>query len=181
MVYDTKELAGMRKYMADSGVPHRVTFTWGGTHVASSLHYKGRAMDVAGPEPSRNSPALLAIFRVLELVKDVTYELFYGGPGGALYKSGMPISNESLRKSHEDHVHVSVEAGVVLAFPFKETSMPVDDPNLPNIAGPELEFHPVFNAQGDCTGYYIFSTMTGELHAFGPGAKFFGRSEILKP
>jgi hypothetical protein len=53
-----------------------------------------------------------------------------------------------------------------------------DDPNLPNL--PDIAgFYPVINSQtGECTGYYILSKL-GELHAFGPGAKWHGRSEVV--
>ena len=53
-----------------------------------------------------------------------------------------------------------------------------DDPNLPNITGP-VSLHPLVNSAGECTGYYVFSTKTGELHSFGPGAKYYGRSEVV--
>jgi hypothetical protein len=55
-----------------------------------------------------------------------------------------------------------------------------DDPNTPNIHGP-LELHIVVGPDGVCTGYYIFSPDTGELHAHGPGAPFHGRSEDPTP
>lgn len=57
-----------------------------------------------------------------------------------------------------------------------EETMP-DDPNLPNL--PDIKFFvPVINAQtGECRGYYIVSS-DGQLHAFGPGAPFHGRSEV---
>lgn len=52
-----------------------------------------------------------------------------------------------------------------------------DDPNMPNITGP-VTFHPLVAEDGKCMGYYIFSTKTGELHSFGPGAEYYGRSEV---
>lgn len=63
----------------------------------------------------------------------------------------------------------------LIRHPWEET-MP-DDPNLPNL--PDIKFFiPIVNAQtGECRGYYIVAS-DGQLHAFGPGAPFHGRSEV---
>lgn len=63
-----------------------------------------------------------------------------------------------------------------IRHPWEETSM-ADDPNLPNL--PDIKFFiPIVNAQtGECRGYYIVAS-DGQLHAFGPGAPFYGRSEV---
>lgn len=63
-----------------------------------------------------------------------------------------------------------------IRHPWQETPMP-DDPTLPNL--PDIKFFiPVINTQtGEATGYYIVSS-DGQLHAFGPGAPFYGRSEV---
>lgn len=50
-------------------------------------------------------------------------------------------------------------------------------PDIPQITGP-VEFHMVVSSDGRCTGYYIVSTKTGEIHAWGPGAVFHGRSDV---
>jgi hypothetical protein len=55
-----------------------------------------------------------------------------------------------------------------------------DDPNNPNIEGP-LQLHLLQDQNGNCTGYAIFSTETGELHGFGPGWRYYGRSEDPTP
>lgn len=63
----------------------------------------------------------------------------------------------------------------MIRLPWEE-NMPNDPnlPDLPNIMG----FFPVVNSQtGTCNGYYILAD-DGQLHAFGPGAPFFGRSEV---
>lgn len=60
--------------------------------------------------------------------------------------------------------------------PWGETAMP-DDPNLPNLPN-IMGFYPIVNTTtGQCNGYYVLSD-DGQLHAFGPGAPFFGRSEV---
>jgi len=61
----------------------------------------------------------------------------------------------------------------------KEPNM-ADDPGVPNITGP-LTFHPIVSADGMCTGYYVFSPSTGEVHGHGPGAPYYGRSEDSTP
>lgn len=61
----------------------------------------------------------------------------------------------------------------------QETPM-ADNPDLPNIEGP-LQLVVLADQAGNATGYYIFSISTGELHSFGPGARYFGRSEDLTP
>jgi hypothetical protein len=55
-----------------------------------------------------------------------------------------------------------------------------DNAELPNIEGP-LSFHLLQNQDGIATGYYVFGTMTGEVHGHGPGARYFGRSEDPTP
>lgn len=72
-----------------------ITSTTGGTHVAGSYHYQGRAVDVAG------SPAQMAkFFDVLHNTRPT--ELFYD-PKGAV-KNGSDIAPIG---GHSDHVHVA--------------------------------------------------------------------------
>lgn len=62
-----------------------------------------------------------------------------------------------------------------IRHPWEETALP-DDPNIPNL--PDIKFFiPIVGSEGKCTGYYIVSS-DGQLHAFGPGAPFHGRSEV---
>lgn len=72
-----------------------ITSTTGGTHVAGSYHYQGRAADVAG------SPAQMAKFFDL-LHNTRPTELFYD-PRGAV-KNGSDIAPIG---GHSDHVHVA--------------------------------------------------------------------------
>lgn len=61
----------------------------------------------------------------------------------------------------------------------KEPAM-ADDPSLPNIEGP-LTLHILSDQAGNCTGYAVFGTMTGEIHGHGPGWRYHGRSEDTTP
>lgn len=181
----SRETDGIIAFMRTSGVPHRVTATTNGRHSPGSYHYLqgtggvGLAVDLAGPVSSVDSPALLAIYKTLAAHGHLLAELIYSGPGGGYWKHGVQVSPYATA-SHHNHVHVAVERGIFLDVlaPFKRTTPVPDDPNLPNIEGP-LSFHPVWDSAGNVKGYYIFSTRTGELHAY--GVPYFGRSEDVTP
>lgn len=173
----SKEVLAIINYLANTGVPFKVTSTTGGVHAPGSYHYQegtdgdGLAVDVAGPLPSQNSPELLAIFGHLAAVKGQLAELIYSGAPFSV-KNGLVVPRYAIPQ-HWNHVHVAVPRGTFLKGP----AVP-DDPNLPNITGP-VSFHPIFTSDGRCTGYYIFSQKTGEVHSFGPGATYHGRSEVI--
>lgn len=168
-----------------------VTSTTGPGHDDHSLHYVeatngvGRAVDFADRRgPSSNSEWLLAINEaVIRLVPiSMIAELIYGGPGAICVKDGRRVDGRvvysSVIAAHQNHVHLAVIGGFAYNG-SQEIPMP-DDPNLPNIVGP-VEFAIAgSDANGVCQGYYIFSHATGELHSFGPGARFYGRSEVTK-
>lgn len=93
---------------------------------------------------------------------------------------------------HSTHMHVSIRSACRNDMSpwwkhpviIKEPTM-ADNPDLPNIEGP-LSFHPISNQAGEVTGYFIFSTSTGELHAHAhpdhPGkVRYIGRSEDPTP
>jgi hypothetical protein len=162
-----------------------VIHTTDGGHAKFSYHYSGRAVDLAARSgPGVDTSDLLAInegiIQVLPL--SMITELIYSGPGNVCVKngkiiSGMAVYGSDVMSRHHNHVHLAV----VDDFTYngvQEVMVP-DDPNLPNIVGP-VELQVLFNGNGDCTGYFIFSHSTGELHSFGPGAKFHGRSEVTK-
>lgn len=191
----SKEVQAMALYLSNSGVPHRVTATTGtfvsaanpcSPHAATSYHCRdgtdgvGLAIDVGEPAASHDTPGLLAIFAAFVSVESKLAELFYSGAPYGI-KDGKRITiSQDIRDTHHDHVHVAVPRGVMLVPQIQPTGVVImpDDPNLFNITGP-VTFHPVYNQAGECTGYYIFSTKTGELHSYGPGAKYFGRSEVI--
>jgi len=161
-----------------------VMSTTDGAHTETSYHYAGRAVDLADRAgPSWDSEQLLAInegvIRVLPL--SMISELIYGGPGNICVRNGKVYTGygADLLGRHRNHVHLAVVAD----FRYngaQEIAMPDNDPNLPDIVGP-VQFATAGSDQnGVCQGYYIFSHATGELHSFGPGAKFYGRSEVTK-
>ena len=180
---ETPVTEALRRYARLIGA--RVTSTTGGAHTATSHHYTGRAVDLAEPDrASADSEGLLrineAIVRTIPL--QMITELIYSGPGNICVKAGRIVSGRRdyglpVMARHHDHVHLAV----VERFTYVGTENPVmpDDPNLPNIVGP-VELRVLQNDAGECTGYYIFSHATGELHAFGPGTRFYGRSEVVR-
>lgn len=174
----SREVDGIIAYMMSTGTPFKVTdVDTPGVHATGSYHYRpgtggtGLAADLAGLTPSANSPSLLGIFNQLAQVGGQLAELIYSGAPYSI-KNGRRVPRYAI-DAHWNHVHVAVPLGTIL----KEPVMP-DDPNMPNITYP-VEFHPVVNSDGVCQGYYLFSVKTGEIHAYGPGAPFYGRSEIV--
>lgn len=186
-------------FVESTGLPHRVTDVDGRGHAAGSFHYaagtggRGLAVDFAG-ESAGVTPAtaaqMAAVFLALATVSSQLAELIHSGPGISwAIKNGRRVDGASFYgpvvwPDHRDHVHVAVARGVFLpplsqpaGILDEEANMPDDPdlPNLPDIAG----FHPVVNSTtGECTGYYIVAS-NGELHAYGPGAPFYGRSEVV--
>ncbi|MDQ1497696.1 MAG: hypothetical protein QOI86_1036 [Actinomycetota bacterium] len=163
-----------------------VTHTTDGVHAKASLHYSGRAVDLAARAgPGTDTSALLAInHQVLQLLPlSMISELIYAGTDAICVNNGrivngMSVYGPQVMAEHHNHVHL----GVIPTFTYngsQEVAVPDNDPNLPDIVGP-VEIQVLCNNNGDCTGYFIFSHTTGELHSFGPGAKFYGRSEVTK-
>lgn len=178
---ETDVTAGLRQLAAL--MDWCVTHTTDGVHAIGSLHYSGRAVDLADRAgPGADTPALLHVAeQVIHLVPlSMISELIYAGPGNVCVHNGqivdgLAVYGAATMAGHHNHVHL----GVVPSFTYQGGSTPVpDDPNLPNITGP-VQLEVLTDQAGNCTGYYIFSQKTGELHAFGPGTKFYGRSEVI--
>lgn len=176
-----------------------VTHTTDGTHALHSLHKipatngYGRAVDLADRSgPGYDTTQLLAINeQVLQLVPlQMISELIYAGPHAICVKNGilldgkngrltaLEVYGETVLDEHHNHVHLGVIPGFRYNGAQEVASPMADDPNLPNITGPVMFTVAGWDASGRCQGYYIFSQKTGELHAFGPGAVFYGRSEV---
>jgi hypothetical protein len=187
----SREVEALIAYVDAAGIPHRVTATTNharhtkagnvSRHVMAGTDGDGLAVDFAGPTPGDRA-AMLAIYERLLEVWPQLHELIYGGPGiTELVRRRVrvvPLAyGIDVLNAHLNHVHVSVDLGTFLTP--KEKPMP-DDPNLANMTGP-VELHLVVSAEGQCTGYYMFSPATGELHSFGPGAPYYDRSEVVRP
>lgn len=196
----SREVQAILAYVESSGLPYRVTDVNGPGHTAGSYHYAkgtggdGLAVDFAGVIPGVTAVTevqMAAIYRAFLDVAHQLAELIYSGAGVThAIKNGKRVDGQTYYgpltwADHRDHVHVAVPRGIFLtplSHPLRTMEVVMaDDPNLPNINGPAT-FHPVINTTtGECTGYYIFSPETVELHSFGPGAKWYGRSEDLTP
>lgn len=182
------EVRSLIAYMASSRVRFVVTSTTNHStltnsgyvsyHVKQGTDGQGLAVDFAELwGGGRDTPGLAAIYKALEPLGPKCAELIYAGPGGGFWKNGRKVAPYAAA-SHHDHVHIAVPLGTIVPpIPGVIPVMP-DDPNLPNITGP-VSFHPIVDSAGNCTGYYIFSQKTGELHSFGPGTKYYGRSEVV--
>lgn len=195
----SREVEALVGYVEAAGVSYRVTDIDGPGHAAGSYHYSpgtdgdGLAVDFGGAVPgvSPTTAAQMAlIYREFLNVAGQLAELIYSGldvdgrPATIAVHNGRRVDGASFYgpatwRDHFDHVHVAVPRGRFLthALAEKEEPMP-DDPALPNL--PDIKFFvPIVNATtGECRGYYIVSS-DGQLHAFGPGARFHGRSEVI--
>jgi hypothetical protein len=166
-----------------------VMHTTDGAHSATSYHYAksgARAVDLAGRSgPGWDTSELLTVNE--EIIQTIPLsmitELIYSGPGNVCVKHGRIVDGTAaygpaVMSRHHNHVHLAV----VATFTYngsQEVAVPDNDPNLPDIVGP-VQLQVLFDAAGICTGYFIFSHATGELHSFGPGARFHGRSEVVR-
>lgn len=166
-----------------------VMHTTDGAHSETSYHYAksgARAVDLAARSgPGWDTSELLSINEaVIQVVPlSMIVELIYSGPGNVCVKNGRIVEGRKaygreVMARHHNHVHLAVVADFTYNG-AQEVAVPDNDPNLPDIVGP-VQLSVLFNSNGDCTGYFIFSHATGELHSFGPGAKFHGRSEVTK-
>lgn len=184
------ETAGIIALLRTFGLPFRITSITGGSHATGSYHYaqgtggQGLAVDIAGPlpymvDPAGSKAAMLAICAKLRPYERNFAELICSHLSYSI-RNGNRVGRMSVG-SHYDHIHLAVSRGTLLARPTDvEATVVPDNPDLPNIEGP-LTFHPCIATDGMCKGYYIFSVSTAELHAFGAGAPYYGRSEELTP
>lgn len=155
-----REFEAIIAYVARTGVPHRVTSTTGGQHAPGSYHYKGCAVDLAEPKPSRNTPGLLAIFAAFGPVEGQLAELIYSGaPYGV--KNGKRVPRYAVA-NHYDHVHVAVKPGTFLVptEPKPLEVSPMYDPPF-RIAGAV-----VASLNAPAGGAWVL-TEDGAIYAFG--------------
>lgn len=199
----SREVDAIIRYVELRGIPHRVTSTVrpndaGSFHAAKGTDGMGLAVDFAGVTSGvtmATARQMGAIYRAFLDVAGQLAELIYSGwdvdsrPVTVAVKNGRRVNGASFYgpvewARHYNHVHVAVPRGVFLSAVTpsrylatdREEPMP-DNPDLPNL--PDIKFFvPIVNATtGECRGYYIVSA-DGQLHAFGPGAPYYGRSEV---
>lgn len=183
-------------YVESTGLPHRITSVYrpksiGSYHAAKGTAGDSLAVDLAAPQAGVTPVTVVqmtAIYRAFLDQSAQLAELIFNGPGiTTAVKNGRRVDGPTVYAvvwdDHRNHVHVAVPRGTFLtplSHPLRTMeALMADDPNLPNITGP-VSFHPIFNAEGHCTGYYVFSEKTGELHSFGDGAPYYGRSEVTQ-
>jgi hypothetical protein len=119
---DSGEWRKIVGYLKATGVPHRVISTYRPGAVTAtgnpSRHGRGLAVDFAGPTPSRDSDQLLRINLAFKPVAHLLHELIYSGPGAYEVYNEHPHDYSGVtRRNHHDHVHVSIDPGVVLPAP----------------------------------------------------------------
>lgn len=175
------------RYLADRAIrfgPPTLGQTTGGKHASTSLHYVGRGRDYG--RSTSDMQAILEVLRPLAAGRDFVVQELYGL--NVFYKNGAAIRpSPALFASHQNHVHVGLRAGrtmppsvPVVAHTIEEIRAMVNNPDLPDIEGP-LQLALLSDQAGNCTGYAIFSVTTGELHGYGPGWTYHGRSEDPTP
>lgn len=116
---DSGEWRKIVAYAESTGVPYRVVSTYRPGSITAtgnhSRHADGLAVDFAGLKASRDSDALLAINLAFKPVAHLLHELIYSGPDGFQVYNGAPhVYRGVTRDNHHDHVHASIDRGVVL-------------------------------------------------------------------
>lgn len=150
-----------------------VTHTTDGQHSPHSLHYVGRAVDLASTAgPGVDTPALEQIAHdALALVPlGMISELIWAGPNPVYVKNGAQVNGlavygADVLAAHHNHVHL----GVVPAFTYKENPVAVKV-NAPAVS---LAITPSGNG-------YIILCADGGVFCFGD-AKFIDRVEYDLP
>lgn len=112
-----------------------VVHTTDGAHVAASLHYCGRAVDLAARSgPGTDTDLLLAINeQVIQLLPlSMISELIYAGRGGICVKNGKVVSGAAVYGAttlaeHHNHVHL----GVVPSFTYHSAAAGAAPPPAP--------------------------------------------------
>lgn len=131
---ETAATAALRRVAAYAG--WCVTHTTDGGHAKTSLHYAGRAVDLADFSGSLSDHPLLLQIN-LEALQTVPLnqisELIYAGPGAVCVKNGVVLDGKSGRPTalavygtetlsiHHNHVHLGVPANFTWTVPIVPT------------------------------------------------------------
>jgi hypothetical protein len=148
-----------------------VLYTTNGSHSPGSLHYIGRAVDIALPDGSTwDSPKLGAVAqRILELVPlRFIVELIWAGPPNPVFiKNGRHVAPYAAA-DHHNHVHLAATADFTYA-----SEAPMSDRPVVNA--------PIVGIAMTPTGLgYLLVAADGGVFAFGD-AKFYGNVEFKLP
>lgn len=122
---DSDEVHALIAYARDSGVPFVVTCTTNHSqhttsgnisrHVQAGTHGQGLAVDFAGPSGGHDTKELESIWAVFHGASARLYELIFAGH--QCIKNGKPYTYPpSVMQGHHNHVHVSVNKGVMLRW-----------------------------------------------------------------
>lgn len=137
-----------------------VTATTNGQHAAASLHYSGRAVDLASFDgPGVDTLQLLQINEAVRQLLPIGLisELIYAGPGGICVYAGrvvdgLAIYGAQVMAEHHDHVHL----GVVPTFTY----------NSPAEVDVALATIVCLTPTPSGQGYWLCSS-TGAVYSFG--------------
>ena len=173
---ETAVTAALRVLAA--GADWCVTHTTDGSHATNSLHYVGRAVDLAARSgPGVDTPQLLAINQaVLKLIPmPMISELIYAGPGGVCVKNGkvvngMAFYGAATMAEHHNHVHLGVVPNFTYSAPKQEAPVADTPPDYAINIGPNgdlvVGISAVFDSAGNVKGYYILGA-DGGVFGFG--------------
>lgn len=154
---ETATTAALRALAASAG--WCVAHTTDGKHAETSLHYVGRAVDLASFDgPGVDTPQLAAIAAgVVALVPlPLISELIWAGPAARYVKDGRLVDGlaaygaETLA-GHHNHVHLAVVPGFTFTSP------------IPEVPPMTVQVAAAFAYEG---GYVVILT-TGQVYAFG--------------
>lgn len=148
-----------------------VTHTTDGEHAKTSLHYVGRAVDLADfSGPGVDTTKLLTINeQVLQVLPlSMISELIYAGPGGICVKNGRVVSGVAFygletMAEHHNHVHL----GVIPTFTYNSAPAP---PKVKPMYDPPLQI--VASLERPTGGTWLLG-QDGAIYAYG-GAPYKG-------
>lgn len=180
---ETPVTAALRAFAAAAG--WCVTHTTDGGHAKASLHYVGRAVDLADRSgPGWDTEQLLAINEgVLRLMPlTMISELIYAGPHAICVKNGVLLDGQSGRLTalgvygkavldlHHNHVHLGVIPG--FSYQGRAAAAPTVRKVVP-MYEPPLVLEPIVADLLCPTGGAWLLAASGAVYAFA-GAPFLG-------
>jgi hypothetical protein len=176
------EVEAIIGYLRTTGVTFKVTSTIrpGAITISGrpSFHSSGLACDCAGPEPSRDSPALARIFEAFQPVEAQLAELIYAGPQVSYnIKNGQRV-RKYAESIHHDHVHVALQKAHFLD-PVNRRPAPSADERVNEAERSEAMAEPMDGLVAPDGGVWVL-TKDGGVRAY-RGAPFHGSYPGLPP